>query len=217
MEGIGVAERKNNLPHVEGAWRARNSPERQIRSSFHEPHAQFIENQKNHWNPVHGADARPLLEADTPPEPPVAQVGNLLYRRLAVGLRWVRLEDRRLPTRLRSELRRGRAETQWSGVRDTADCQSALRFRGSMREICFRQIFSRWEGCGMHAHSLKTRTGGRARFLPLPARNETSVSSVESRGEGWLEGLPWFTSPPLPFVPHGASEKKNASPSGTRS
>ncbi len=38
---------------------------------------------------------------------PVAQVGNLLYRRLAVGRRWERLEDCGLPTRLRSELRRG--------------------------------------------------------------------------------------------------------------
>ncbi len=48
-------------------------------------------------------------------EPAVAQVGNLLYRRLAVGWRWDRLKDCGLP------------------IRDTADCQSALRFIGAMR------------------------------------------------------------------------------------
>jgi hypothetical protein len=66
-------------------------------------------------------------------EPPVAQVGNLLYRRLAVGRRRNRLEGCGLPTPLRYELRRGPDETEWSWVHDTADCLSALRFQGAIR------------------------------------------------------------------------------------
>jgi alpha-L-rhamnosidase len=47
----------------------------------------------------------------------VAQVGNLLFRRLAVGRPWEGADACGLP------------------IRDTADNQSALRFRGSMREF----------------------------------------------------------------------------------
>ena len=53
----------------------------------------------------------------------VAQVGNLLYRRLAVGLRSDRLEASGLP------------------IRDTADCQSALRFKAIRQAWAFTDYF----------------------------------------------------------------------------
>src|ERR1043165_4209879 len=62
----------------------------------------------------------------------VAQVGNLLFRRLAVGGPYPRGQPCGLP------------------IRETADCQSALRrrpfrFRVSRREILVRRILSQQE------------------------------------------------------------------------
>ncbi len=80
---------------------------------------------------------RVRLTFSFPMNRPVAQVGNLLYRRLAVGRHRDRLEHCGLP------------------IRDTADCQSALRFRGSKREIWFRRILTlslpKGEGNGIAA------------------------------------------------------------------
>ncbi len=68
-------------------------------------------------------------------EPPVAQVGNLPCRRLAVGWRWERPEDCGL------------------SIRDTADYQSALRYLGAMCAPCSGRSLP-GEGAGVRARQL---------------------------------------------------------------